>query len=112
MVLASLSGAMICRIGGATGASGPTEGWRRPALGGVRHSDQVGLWSLGGPSAEAVTRKLSLRRRRWSGGRGEPTAGDRAIIRLNGVFPVKIAIWLRVRLAQLDREASCWSLIT
>ena len=53
--LASLSGAVICRTGGATGASGPTGGWRRPALGGARHNDPVGSWSLGGPSAEAVT---------------------------------------------------------
>ena len=55
--LASLSGAMICRKGGATGASDPTRGWRRPALGGAMHNDPVGSWSLGGPSAEAVTRK-------------------------------------------------------
>ena len=54
-VLASLSGAVICRIGDATGASGPTGGWRRLALGGARHNDTVGSWSLGGPSAEAVT---------------------------------------------------------
>ena len=53
--LVSLSGAMICRTGGATGTSGPTGGWRRPALGGARHNDSVGSWSLGGPSAEAVT---------------------------------------------------------
>ena len=46
---------MICRTGYATGASGPTGGWRRPALGGARHNDPVGSWSLGGPSAEAVT---------------------------------------------------------
>ena len=53
--LASLSGAVICRTGYATGASGPTGGWRRPALGGARRNDPVGSWSLGGPSAEAVT---------------------------------------------------------
>ena len=43
--LASLSGAVICRTGDATGASGPTGGWRRPALGGARHKDTVGSWS-------------------------------------------------------------------
>ena len=54
--LASLSGAVICRTGDSTGVmSGPTGGWRRPALGGARHTDPVGSWSLGGPSAEAVT---------------------------------------------------------
>ena len=35
-------------------ASGPTGGWG-PASGGGRHHDPVGSWSLGGPSAEAVT---------------------------------------------------------
>ena len=40
--LASLSGAVICTTGGATGASGPTGAWRRSDLGGARHSDPVG----------------------------------------------------------------------
>ena len=53
--LASLSGAVVCRTGGATGASGPTGDWRRPVLGGARYNDPVGSWSLGGPSAEVVT---------------------------------------------------------
>ena len=53
--LASLSGAVNCRTEDATGASGPTGGWRRPALGRARHKDAVGSWSLGGSSAEAVT---------------------------------------------------------
>ena len=52
--LASLSGAVICRTGGDTGASSPTGDWRRPALGGARHNDAVGSWSLGGLSVEAV----------------------------------------------------------
>ena len=30
---------------------------------------------------------------------------------LNGVLPAIIAVWLRVRLAKLDRETSCWSSI-
>ena len=38
---ASLSGAVICRTGDATGVSGSTGGWRRPALGGARHKDPV-----------------------------------------------------------------------
>ena len=46
------------------GASGPTAGWRRPAMGGARQNDAVGSWSLGGPSAEAVTSETNLRRRR------------------------------------------------
>ena len=67
--LASLSGAVICRPGGATGASGPTGGWGRPALGGARHNDLVGLWSLGGPSAEAVTSKTKTGTfNDWGGG--------------------------------------------
>ena len=53
--LASLSGALICRTGGTMGASCSTGGWKRPALGGARHNNPVGSWSLGGPSAEAVT---------------------------------------------------------
>ena len=53
--LAPLSGAVICRTGGATGASDPTGGWRRPALDGARYNDPVRSWSLDVPSAEAVT---------------------------------------------------------
>ena len=56
----SLSGAVICRTGGATGASGPTGGWRRPALGGARHIDPVGSWSQGGSSAEVVTNETKI----------------------------------------------------
>ena len=39
--LTSLSGAVICRTGGATDASGPTGDWRRLASGGARHDDPM-----------------------------------------------------------------------
>ena len=58
--LALFSGAVICRTGGATGASGPTVGWRKPALGRARHNYPMGSWSLGGPSAKAMTSETNL----------------------------------------------------
>ena len=75
-------------------------------MGGARHNDLVGSWSLGGPSAEVVTSEtkpseeaLERRTRRTLCGRpcGNP-----------GVTACCLP-WPRVRLAQLDREASCWS---
>ena len=50
----------------------------------------------------------------FGGGAGAAdTANPRqAAVRLsgrNGVLLAKIAVWLRVRLAQLNRGASCWS---
>ena len=50
----------------------------------------------------------------FGGGAGAADAANplRAAVRKsgrNGVLPAKIVDWLRVHLAQLDREALCWS---
>ena len=80
-------GQWFARQGALWAASGRTGGWE-PSSDGAKHDDPVGLWSLGDPSAEAVTSEgepseeaLERRRRRTHCGRpcGGPSAMGRCL---------------------------------
>ena len=81
-------------------------------MGGARHNDPAVSWSR----ARAERGGGDERNEAFGGGARAADAANplRATVRyygLNGVVPAKIAVWLRVRLAKLDQETSCWSSI-
>ena len=58
-----------------------TEAWRGPVSGEERQNDPVGSWSQAGLSVEAVTGEARPSEGVcWSGGRGEPSVGGRAVV--------------------------------
>ena len=79
-------------------------------MNGARHNNPVGSWR----PRRAERGGSDERNEAFGGGTGVADAANplRAAVGLsgrNGVLLAKIAVWLRVRLAQLNRGVSCWS---
>ena len=101
---------MIGRTGGATDTSVPIRGLEETGFGRGEAQRPSGI--VEPRRAERVG--SDERNEAFGGGAGAADAANplRAAVRLsgrNGVLLAKIAVCLRVRLAQLDRGASCWS---